>query len=142
MGNLKSEIMFRGRQVSDKRWVIGSLVISVYNTFIIPKYDDSKEGAELISIIPETVGQFTGLKDKAGKEIFEGDVVLAETIFHQKPTPLTCKVIYNSNEAIFEIVQYWQSQNDWKPLSNKKSEYIYEIIGNIHTNPELLTAKI
>jgi|LakMenEpi03Aug12_release.lakeMendotaPanAssembly.Ray.scaffolds.fasta_scaffold641976_1 uncharacterized phage protein (TIGR01671 family) len=81
--------------------------------------------------------QFTGLHDKNGTEIYEGDVLLVSTDLQQS-FDKKFKVEYNAKEMRFEVLQYWESQNRWVSLSNDISYYTYEVIGNIHENPELL----
>lgn len=87
-------------------------------------------------VVPETVGQFTGLLDKNGKEIYEGDIIFSQkcdcrAILH--------KVEYNVDNAMFvaKPIQGWdfdfcQIRKDWI------EKYGKEVIGNIHDNPELL----
>lgn len=111
------EILFRGKRSDNGEWVEGSLWVQIDKSYILTLA--SSRGLE---VDPDTVGQYTGLTDKNGKKIFEGDIVLDA----DEP----CMIAYE-NGCWKEIFQ-----SDWWSFIYDDDEV--EIIGNIHDNPELL----
>ena len=123
------EVIFRGKRTDNGEWIEGSLLgidwcdkPSTYS--IAPNTPVSV----FYSVIPETVGQYTGLTDKNGKRIFEGDIV--SLVKHDS---LIYKVVYVP--CRYELVN--SKGVNCFVLDIYKSENI-EVIGNIYDNPELL----
>lgn len=124
------EILFRGKRKSNGEWVYGNYCGAEYLTnegieHLIIEVPRSGSSAQ---VILETVGQYTGLTDKNGKKIFEGDILsYIEKIETRSKGKETLKGIY---EVKFEYCGF-------SPLDCLACNHL-EIIGNIHDNPELL----
>lgn len=119
--------MFRGKALNDGMWLHGDLIIYPGNAMIWDHYEDGRRN---YAVDMETVGQFTGLTDKNGKLIFEGDLI---TIPGSKRQGLPAPVKWSNFDARFEI-----SRRGFNSICLDGDEGIYDVIGNIHDNPELL----
>lgn len=131
------EILFRGKRPITENWVYGTgLLYDSINTWLVdnPSHKAIAFGEEHYQVIPETVGQYTGLTDKNGKKIFEGDIVKAQDDIFGSPfcNGITGKVVYDETAFFIEPKDTMEAQ--W--LFNECA--VYEVIGNIHANPELL----
>lgn len=126
-------IKFRGKRVDNGEWVEGSLFIDCDKSiFIIPTGMGIFAGQK---VIHETVGQFTGLTDKNGKEIYEGDVVIHLEATEPEEKGFLC--MFKDFRIKFMNVNFLE--DDF--YSTVNYEYVKnntEIIGNIHDNAELL----
>ena len=132
------EIKFRGKCVHSDAWAYGSFVD--YGEEELPEihgFDPYREGVDNwreITVERNTLGQFTGLTDKNGREIYEGDVFL-DTEYYE---PTYRKIVYRNGqwEAVASDGIWCPLLKDQEPLSDELRHI--EIIGNIHDNPELL----
>lgn len=99
-----------------------------YKDFIITNEDDGENYYPITDL--SSVGQYTGLKDKEGKQIFEGDIV----IIGEK---LKTKVVYYDGAFRMQS-EFSPTPTDTTDMGYMMREFSVRIIGNIHDNPELL----
>ena len=132
---LKRDIVFRGKSKSTGEWVEGSLIGNDVIVGKIVEFEEDYFCTEFwYKVDPETVGQFTGMTDKNGKKVFEGDIIIEKESDYDNEYR-----IYNIywNEDNF---QYWFSDDvtiDSHPIDELEIDYS-RVIGNIYDNPELL----
>jgi uncharacterized phage protein (TIGR01671 family) len=122
------EILFRGKQMDNGEWLFGDLrhiFHGEYRTHIVDNSNGLNNGVCGLEVASSTVGQFTGLTDRNGVKIFEGDIVR----YGQRG-----KVEYNSGSAQFTL----NFTNSTYEGFDKIPFCDCEVLGNIHDNPELL----
>lgn len=151
------EILFRGKRVDNGEWV-GGLPIKTYDTEIGKNSADYANPVPVVLMAsgrivlecgcddvpffnideypivnPETVGQYTGLTDKKGTRIFEGDVLSGHL-----------DDLFPKEESRYEVVWYdygWHiksSDGIFDTMEQNWVDMFFEVIGNIHDNPELM----
>ena len=157
------EILFRAKTKDTKCWIEGYYAIEsnhacfaneLKHTHFIFKdefMDWGIGGLVQYEVIPETVGQYTGLTDKNGKKIFEGDIAKLYSNDYI-PTEYIGEVMIKDGLAGIEYTpdclrgkgfdpyfHHFGYVGEWRDMgASGKVTYSYEIIGNIHDNPELL----
>lgn len=128
------EIKFRGKQTKNGEWMYG--IPFFWSNKMCDIQVEENGYLKVYRVDPNTVGQYTGLKDKNGKEIYEGDIVktpLLDPIFGDILADAWCNALIRFNQGSF-VVSYYNSHNIYlQDLCDK-----IELLGNIHDNPELL----
>ena len=142
---MKREILFRGKRVDNDEWVygkglqqckdeLGNEIVAIFEDVVKSEKYIKKEGRYTLYYVPvepETLGQYTGLKDKNGKKIFEGDIV----------TGRNCRFVvkYDERKAEFVAVNSTLPKGFGLSMSQTWINGTNKIIcGNIHDNPELM----
>ena len=142
------EILFRGKCFHTEEWVEGYLGIEVPDELVIQQfsYDEyfKSNCIDQYSVKPETIGQYTGLTDKNGTKIFEGDIlkiidgkeiIIASVKFGDYNQP--DKILKTHIAFYFDIANLVSYRKDIGYWFGKTFSEI-EVIGNVHDNPELL----
>lgn len=136
------EILFRGKRLDNGEWVYGAYITMHHNDgrthihhFIIPDGSDMSYGVKLedilVAVDGETVCQYTGITDKNGKKIFEGDIVISKRFLTDNES-VYCQIVYRDS-AFFvkEIIKFGVD-------CIFGEDNCFEVVGNIFDNPELL----
>lgn len=141
------EILFRGKRIDNGEWTEGYYYKAKYcrtddelcDYITVPHPKEYNEPSSRYIVDPDTVGQYTGLTDKNGKKIFEGDIVLVpyiDPIFKctwNDTSPCEEAIVKYCNGVFY--VEYIESGD--KFTLSAMDGYM-KIVGNIYDNPELL----
>lgn len=130
---MNREIKFRGKTIEDSKWIYGDLTT---NLSWFPASINDIESDCLTKIDPDTFGQYTGLVDKNGKSIYEGDRILYSNSLERGEGLITFDRGFNIEWDLRTVVTNKPSLIS--PLFYFGCVDEIEVIGNIHENPELL----
>ena len=134
---MNREILFRGKRIDTGEWAEGFYCGGNERKTLSPcifVYIPDRQSYDCQDIIPETVGQYTGLKDIHGVKIFEGDIIKQYE-----------KTQFGDPVSDFGLIK-WDNKECMLFRTSTRigkdrlvtSRDIYEVVGNIHDNPELL----
>lgn len=146
------EIKFRGKSKIDGEWFYGTYIFTDDNRNDPFRTRPFKESHKIVfwcsgdwnmggwvdeEVDPDTVGQFTGLKDKNGKEIYEGDILTwSENGITSNPLVVEFKHGAFGYTYSYDFVSF--SGNSNFMFNQFDTDIRFEVIGNIHDNPELI----
>ena len=148
---MEREILFRGKRKDNGEWICGDLLQDVESGICaIVSYvnlggniHDLSESC-IFAVIPEIVGQYTGLTDKNGVKIFEGDIVkgtaysatrIGMIVWIDEISSFGVRYVNAPNPTAWD----WENSSILRCVSlGKTDEFAAEVIGNIYDNPELL----
>lgn len=125
------EIIFRGKRKDNGKWVeghYGEYYSGKENVSCISISKETISGSLYYDVIPKTVGQYTGLTDKNGSKIFEGDILILHAALGN--------FVVRWSESICSFVA--GEKERMRPCMNSGTMKYCEVIGNIFDNPELL----
>ena len=126
------EILFRGKRTDNGEWEYGDLWCNPYGKRVVcivsPINDQGTTGGNEVD--PETVGQYTGLTDKNGRKVFEGDIIKGKVYDMNGYRVRRGVVEYHGVGFIMNL-----DPNSW--YDQKNISFDCEVIGNIYDNPEL-----
>ena len=134
------EILFRAKRIDNGEWIEGDLVHAPDGRTAVSTYDD------LVETVPETVCQYTGLTDKNGRKIFEGDIITYQHDNDDCPFPnkdtkrRVGRVYFQEFRSCFAVAE---GRNGSDMINQDLFKYVQngnrvQVIGNIFDNPELI----
>lgn len=142
------EILFRGKRTDDGKWVYGHYIKATHHWHSYGVHEDwiatdtVQNGGWCnvrgkYAVLPETVGQYTGLTDKNGKKIFEGDIVEGHCHSQWSHRLQRCVVEYDRDGF---LARHYVVQGGVERFFSYKVLFSKDVvlIGNIHDNPELM----
>ena len=141
---MNREIKFRGKLEYNGKWIYGDLLqyenedVAIFGEKLSSFGCECTEMSKRDRVIPETIGQYTGLKDKDGNKIFEGDIL--EYIGKREDN---MNKVYRRKVVFYEgmfalLSKEMQAYSALNYHCMKDGRFAWRVIGNIHDNPELI----
>ena len=127
------EILFRGKRFDNGKWVEGLLWKKKYDTskLFMSYFPNKDDDEDVVVIDPETVGEYTGLKDTNGKKIFEGDIVQYDK------DGATYEIVFAEECGVTKFCSRFIPDGTLGYVNQRRDK----VIGNRWDNPELLQEK-
>lgn len=155
---MKREILFRGKRVDNGEWVygkglqqckdeLGNEIVAIFTDIVKSEKYIKKEGRYTLYYVPvkaETLGQYTGLKDKDGNKIFEGDIIktprgfIGEVVFGRAEEECTHRLFRRMVTDVFTTYGWVFKRADGFTIAIDDEILQGELIGNVTDNPELM----
>lgn len=134
------QIKFRGKDIETGEWMYGDLIqrMGYMPSVMFPYESNGKVHYSECAVKRETVGQFTGLLDKNGNEIYDGDILVWGENDYKSPPMI---VMFKHGSFGYTYIEDWfhsfagNTNFTFNPLN---TDVRFEIVGNIHDNPEIL----
>ena len=155
---MNREILFRGKRVDNGEWVygkglqqckdeLGNEIVAIFEDVVKSEKYIKKEGRYTLYYVPvepETLGQYTGLKDKKGKQIFEGDIIktphcfIGVVVFGRTEEECTHMVFRRKITDVYTTYGWIFKRSDGFTIAIDDEILQGEVIGNITDNPEMV----
>ena len=155
---MNREILFRGKRVDNGEWIygrglqqckdeLGNEIVAIFEDIVKSEKYIKKEGRYTLYYVPvnpETLGQYTGLKDKNGKKIFEGDIIktprgsIGEVVFGRAEEECTHREHRRKITDVYTTYGWVFKRADGFTIAIDDEILQGELIGNVTDNPELM----